>query len=64
MSAAGSRIVVPAVMAGHFVASFAALGMPPFFGLVLEQSLHNDARFLAGWLYVLPTLLAALSSPW
>jgi len=64
VSAAGSRIVVPAVMAGHFVASFAALGMPPFFGLVLEQSLHNDARFLAGWLYVLPTLLAALSSPW
>ena len=64
MSAATSRAVVPAVMAGHFAASFAALGMPPFFGLVLEQSLHNDARFLAGWLYVLPTLFAALSSPW
>jgi MFS family permease len=59
-----SRAVVPAVMAGHFVAAFAALGMPPFFALVLEQSLHNEARFLAGWLYVVPTAFAALSSPW
>lgn len=57
-------LVLAAVMAGHFVAAFAALGMPPFFGLILEQSLHNEARFLAGWLYVVPTALAALSSPW
>lgn len=64
MNAAASRAVVPAVMAGHFVAAFAALGMPPFFALVLQQSLHNDARFLAGWLYVVPTAFAALSSPW
>lgn len=58
------RTIVLAVMAGHFVASFAALGMPPFFALILEQSLHNDARYLAGWLYVVPTAFAALSSPW
>lgn len=64
MTSAASRAVVPAVMAGHFVASFAALGMPPFFALVLQQSLHNDARYLAGWLYVVPTAFAALSSPW
>lgn len=59
-----SPAVLAAVMAGHFVAAFAALGMPPFFGLILEQSLHNEARFLAGWFYVVPTALAALSSPW
>ena len=64
MNFATSRAIVPAVMAGHFVASFAALGMPPFFALVLQQSLHNDALFLAGWLYVVPTAFAALSSPW
>lgn len=64
MSAATSRAVVPAVMASHFVAAFAALGMPPFFALVLQRSLHEDAPFLAGWLYVLPTALTALSSPW
>lgn len=64
MNGAASRAVVPAVMAGHFVAAFAALGMPPFFALVLQQSLRNDAPWLAGWLYVLPTAFTALSSPW
>jgi MFS family permease len=63
-AAPASRAIVPAVMAGHFVAAFAALGMPPFFALVLEQSLHTEARYLAGWLYVVPTAFAALSSPW
>lgn len=58
------RAIVLAVMAGHFVAAFAALGMPPFFALILEQSLHNEARYLAGWFYVVPTAFAALSSPW
>jgi len=58
------RTIVLAVMAGHFVAAFAALGMPPFFALILEQSLHNEAHYLAGWFYVVPTAFAALSSPW
>jgi MFS family permease len=57
-------VIVMTVMAGHFVAAFAALGMPPFFALILEQSLHNEARYLAGWFYVVPTAFAALSSPW
>lgn len=51
-------------MACHFIAAFAALGMPPFFPLILEKSLHSEARFLAGWLYVVPTLFVAISSPW
>lgn len=58
------RTIILAVMAGHFVAAFAALGMPPFFALILEQSLHNEAHYLTGWFYVVPTAFAALSSPW
>lgn len=56
--------VVGSVMLCHFVAAFAALGMPPFFALILERSLHNGQPFLAGWLYVVPTFCTALSSPW
>jgi len=51
-------------MSGHFAASFAALGMPPFFVLILQQSLHSEALHLAGWFYVAPPAFAALSSPW
>lgn len=60
----GQRFVVGTIMAGHFIAAFAALGMPPFFGLILEKSLHSDSIYLAGWLYVVPTFFTAISSPW
>lgn len=63
-AAFSTRTIVAIVMVCHFVAAFAALGMPPFFALILEKSLESDARFLAGWFYVVPTLFAALSSPW
>lgn len=59
-----TRWVVLAVMISHFVSAFAALGMPPFFALILNKSLHSEAVFLAGWFYIVPTLFAALSSPW
>lgn len=58
------RRLIVTVMGCHFVASFAALGMPPFFALILEQSLHADVDFLAGWLYVVPIFCIALSSAW
>lgn len=58
------RTVILTVMVCHFIAAFAALGMPPFFTLILEDSLHSDATYLAGWFYVVPTFFAALSSPW
>lgn len=58
------RQLIATVMGCHFVAAFAALGMPPFFALILEQSLHADAGLLAGWLYVVPILCTAISSPW
>lgn len=59
-----TRWIVLAVMICHFISAFAALGMPPFFALILSKSLHSDAIFLAGWFYIVPTLFAALSSPW
>ncbi len=58
------RRIVTTIMVCHFVAAFAALGMPPFFALILDKSLHSDAIYLAGWLYVIPTFFTAISSPW
>jgi MFS family permease len=63
MSPAQRRMVM-AVMFCHFIAAFAALGMPPFFALILSESLHSSDTYLAGWLYVVPTIFTALSSPW
>lgn len=57
-------LIVGTIMGCHFVAAFAALGMPPFFALILDKSLHSDAAWLAGWLYVVPIFFTALSSPW
>lgn len=56
--------MVGAVMAGHFIAAFSALGMPPFFALILTESLRSESTYLAGWFYVVPTLFTAVSSPW
>lgn len=57
------RWTILVILAGHFTAAFAALGMPPFFVMILEQSLHSDSIYLAGWLYGIPILFTALSSP-
>lgn len=59
-----TRRAVATIMVCHFVAAFAALGMPPFFALILEESLHSDATYLAGWLYIVPIFFTAVSSPW
>lgn len=59
-----TRRIVAATLAGHFAAAFAALGMPPFYDRILRDALHSDAVWLAGWFFVIPTLLAALSNPW
>jgi MFS family permease len=57
------RRQVAAVMAAHFVAAFAALGVPPYFGKMLAVSLGEQRTWLPGLLYVLPTVLTAVSSP-
>jgi MFS family permease len=62
MNPARKRLVA-AVMAAHFVAAFAALGVPPYFGKMLAVSLGEQRAWLPGLLYVLPTVLTAVSSP-
>lgn len=56
------RIAV--VMLCHFIAALAALGMPPFFALILLQSFESTQTQLVGWFYILPTLCTALAAPW
>lgn len=58
------RRIVATIMVCHFIAAFAALGMPPFFALILDESLHSDAAWLAGWFYIVPIFFTAVSSPW
>ncbi|MCL5061491.1 MAG: MFS transporter [Candidatus Thermoplasmatota archaeon] len=58
------RRIVATIMVCHFIAAFAALGMPPFFALILDKSLHSDTAYLAGWLYIVPMFFTAVSSPW
>lgn len=58
------RRIVATIMVCHFIAAFAALGMPPFFALILDKSLHSDSAYLAGWLYIVPIFFTAVSSPW
>lgn len=50
------------VVACHFVASFAALGLPPFFPDLLPALGDPTARW-AGVLYVVPTVCVAVSAP-
>ncbi|MFT0137355.1 MFS transporter [Alcanivoracaceae bacterium MT1] len=55
---------VRGVMLCHFVASLAALGMPPFFAILLSEEFASSQLHLVGWLYVLPTVFSALAAPW
>jgi MFS family permease len=50
------------VVVCHFVASFAALGLPPFFPDLLPALGDPQARW-AGVLYVVPTVCVAVSAP-
>ncbi|WP_149826587.1 MFS transporter [Streptomyces tailanensis] len=53
---------VHAVAACYFVASFAALGLPPFFTEILPELDDRTARW-AGVLYVVPTVFSAIAAP-
>ncbi|MBV9023488.1 MAG: MFS transporter [Streptomycetaceae bacterium] len=56
------RRQVHAVAACYFIASFAALGLPPYLTAILPEFGDRQARW-AGLLYVVPTLFAALGAP-
>ncbi|MGH3310745.1 MAG: MFS transporter [Streptomyces sp.] len=56
------RRQVHAVAACYFVASFAALGLPPFLTEILPELGDRTARW-AGLLYVVPTVFGALGAP-
>ncbi|WP_217206818.1 MFS transporter [Streptomyces sp. AC550_RSS872] len=56
------RAHVHAVAGCYFVASFAALGLPPYLTEILPELGDRDARW-AGVLYVVPTVFGALGAP-
>lgn len=56
------RRQVHAVAACYFVASFAALGLPPYLTQILLELGDGAARW-AGLLYVVPTVFGALGAP-
>lgn len=53
---------VHAVAGCYFVASFAALGLPPYLTEILPELGDREARW-AGVLYVVPTVFGALGAP-
>ncbi|MEU8887105.1 MFS transporter [Streptomyces sp. NPDC048442] len=56
------RRQVHAVAGCYFVASFAALGLPPYFTEILPSLGDRTAQW-AGVLYIVPTLFAAVGAP-
>ena len=50
------------VLAAHYLAAFTALGMPVFMPRVLAELAPGAPNWLAGVLYVLPTIFTALTS--
>ncbi|MCX5053802.1 MULTISPECIES: MFS transporter [unclassified Streptomyces] len=57
-----TRAHVHAVAGCYFVASFAALGLPPYLTEILPELGDHGARW-AGVLYVVPTVFGALGAP-
>ena len=62
MSTGFGRAQVYAVAGCYFVASFAALGLPPYLTEILPELGDLEARW-AGVLYVVPTVFGALGAP-
>jgi len=56
------RVLAP-VLAAHFLAAFAALGMPLFLPRVLADLAPHAPAWLTGALYVLPASCTALTAP-
>lgn len=56
------RVLAP-VLAAHYLAAFAALGMPLFLPEVLAGLAPHAPHWLIGVMYVLPTVCTALAAP-
>jgi MFS family permease len=55
------RILIP-VLTAHYLAAFTALGIPVFLPKILSQLAPQSPVWLAGVLYVLPTICTALTA--
>ncbi len=58
-----SPSILPVILLSHFTAALVALGMPPFFGLILTDTFAVDHTLWVGWFYVIPTVCTALAAP-
>ena len=58
-----SHSVLPVVLLSHFTAALVALGMPPFFGLILTDTFAVEHTVWVGWFYIIPTVCTALAAP-
>ena len=58
-----SRRILSVVLISHFTAALIALGMPPFFGVILADAFAVSAPAWVGWFYIIPTVCTALSAP-
>lgn len=58
-----SRRILSVVLISHFTAALIALGMPPFFGVILTDAFAVSAPAWVGWFYIIPTVCTALSAP-
>ncbi|TNE76002.1 MAG: MFS transporter [Gammaproteobacteria bacterium] len=58
-----SQSVLPVILLSHFIAALVALGMPPFFGLILTDTFAVEHTLWVGWFYVIPTVCTAVAAP-
>lgn len=58
-----SPSVLPVILLSHFIAALVALGMPPFFGLILTDTFAVEHTLWVGWFYVIPTVCTAVAAP-
>ncbi len=58
-----SQRILPVILLSHFTAALVALGMPPFFGLILTDAFAMDDPAWVGWFFILPTVCTAVAAP-
>ncbi|MFZ9034521.1 MAG: MFS transporter [Francisellaceae bacterium] len=57
------RNIIGAVIACHFISAISTLGLAPFIGVIVQKGFGLPISAATGMLYVLPTLLTAISAP-